>query len=298
MSKPLRLILQNAKLDGVKSSKTTPLTTGEDPDITYAQRSKAGRDFVKKNGPVEKHADRVGNGDEVYKGTTKPAKFMKQDPNTYGIKEAKGMKCETCSKEECECGSVKNRKLLLGGKKGLAEILAVKEEVEALDESDPLKARERLTRHIHKKDEFGNSPYNKKAVAHNHLKGMIKSVKGKHTKPNLPEEVETIDELSRETLASYTRKAASQATKIPLLSKDAEDRGDEAGAKRLNRKFRNRMHGIRTATQKLAKEELAFPMLEGGKNKKAKSRKEEKESAPSDGQINLTYGDGVAQGRI
>jgi hypothetical protein len=38
------------------------------------------------------------------------------------------------------------------------------------------------------------------------------------------------------------------------------------------------------------KEELAFPMLEDGKKKKGKPRKEERESSPSDGQVDLTSG--------
>ena len=53
-------------------------------------------------------------------------------------------------------------------------------DVKSLNEADPLKARERLTPHI-KKDEYG------KTTAHKHLKTMMKSMKGKHVKPNLPE---------------------------------------------------------------------------------------------------------------
>jgi hypothetical protein len=61
-------------LKGVNKSTTKPLTTGDNPGVDYADKMKDGRDFVAQHS-VEKHEDRVGNGDDVYKGSTKKAKM-------------------------------------------------------------------------------------------------------------------------------------------------------------------------------------------------------------------------------
>lgn len=55
-------------LKGVKKSSTKALTTGSEPGVDYADKMKDTRDFVAKHS-VEKHEDRVGNGDEVYKAS-------------------------------------------------------------------------------------------------------------------------------------------------------------------------------------------------------------------------------------
>lgn len=52
-------------LAGVKSSKVVPGSTGSDPGVDYAPKAPEEQDFVKKH-KTEKHADRVGNGDDVY----------------------------------------------------------------------------------------------------------------------------------------------------------------------------------------------------------------------------------------
>ena len=65
MAKPLSDILK-----GVKTSKIEPGSTGKRPGVDYAPKSKGDQDFVAKH-KTEKHADRVGNEDDVYKGTTK-----------------------------------------------------------------------------------------------------------------------------------------------------------------------------------------------------------------------------------
>ena len=61
-------------LKGVNKSSTAALTTGDIPDVDYAAKMKDTRDFVAKHS-VEKHADRVGNDETVYKGATKKAKM-------------------------------------------------------------------------------------------------------------------------------------------------------------------------------------------------------------------------------
>lgn len=55
----------NDILKGVNKSKVIPGSTGDDPGVDYAEKSKDGRDFVAQH-KLEKHEDRVGNGDDVY----------------------------------------------------------------------------------------------------------------------------------------------------------------------------------------------------------------------------------------
>ena len=66
----------NDILKGVKKSTTTALTTGNVPGVDYADKMKDGRDFVAQHS-IEKHADRVGNDDTVYKGSTKKAEMKR-----------------------------------------------------------------------------------------------------------------------------------------------------------------------------------------------------------------------------
>lgn len=89
MAKPLRVILEakkevegkDTKLKGVKKS---TIHTGEPTDEYpgLGPKEKDGQDFVSIH-KVEVHADRVGNGDEDYKGKTKPAKYKKQKDSVY-----------------------------------------------------------------------------------------------------------------------------------------------------------------------------------------------------------------------
>ena len=62
MAKSLKDILA-----GVKSSKIVPGSTGKDPGVDYMPKAPAEQDFVAKH-KTEKHADRVGNGPDVYNG--------------------------------------------------------------------------------------------------------------------------------------------------------------------------------------------------------------------------------------
>ena len=58
----------NDVLKGVRKSTINKLTTGENPGVDYADKSKDTRDFLDQHS-VEKHEDRVGNGDDVYKAS-------------------------------------------------------------------------------------------------------------------------------------------------------------------------------------------------------------------------------------
>lgn len=92
MAKPLKDILS-----GVKSSKTVAGSTGTDPGVDYDPKNPAEQDFVAKH-KVEVHADRVGNGDDVYKGKTKQAKYPKQDAKVYEETEELDEKSESFEK--------------------------------------------------------------------------------------------------------------------------------------------------------------------------------------------------------
>lgn len=63
MAKTLEQILK-----GVKDSTSTPLTTGKDPGVDYADKSKDIRDLLAKSN-IEKFKDRVGNGEDVYQAS-------------------------------------------------------------------------------------------------------------------------------------------------------------------------------------------------------------------------------------
>ena len=64
MAKTLKQIL-----DGVKSSKTKNRDVlGSKPGVDYAPKAGDERKFADKH-EIEKHADRVGNGDDVYNAT-------------------------------------------------------------------------------------------------------------------------------------------------------------------------------------------------------------------------------------
>lgn len=82
-------------LAGVKSSKVVDGSTGDEPGVDYAPKSKDEQDFVKKH-KTEKHADRVGNGDDVYQATN--VKHSQIDDKKHGYKnpEDKKVNESTC----------------------------------------------------------------------------------------------------------------------------------------------------------------------------------------------------------
>jgi hypothetical protein len=103
MAKTLKDILA-----GVKSSKKEKLNLA---DYLKAQGEK---DFAASH-EVEKHADRVGNDDDVYKGKTKEAKYPKQSDKVYEgtcNKSAKGVNCDVHGMEECSSKKKRLRNLI------------------------------------------------------------------------------------------------------------------------------------------------------------------------------------------
>lgn len=57
----------NKKLEGVHKSTTEPASTGVDPGVDYMSKDGETDKFIKLHS-VQKHADRVGNGEDVYNG--------------------------------------------------------------------------------------------------------------------------------------------------------------------------------------------------------------------------------------
>lgn len=266
--KPLRSIAApkniNFDLKGVNKSSIEDGSTGEDPGVDYMPKDEMGQKFVAAH-KTEKHADRNGNTTVPYTGNpehyTLNSKKEKRHGNMQGAAQkvyeeadqidelsketlqsyldkqryskdksptqsynrlvgsaraarkmaAEGMKCEACSKEECECGPNK-KKLLLGSKKGLAEV---------------------LTKNTPTKD--------------------------------------VIHDFVHSDAPNFKNKSKEERIKMAL------------GAK----------------YSMMRKEDLAMPMLEGGKKKNKKTTQLEKES--SDVPMSFpsgNVGDGVAQGRV
>ena len=80
MAKQLKDILQ-----GVKASKVVPGSTGSDPGVDYAPKAPNEQEFVKKHA-TEKHADRVGNGDDIYQATNVKHSLEKPGEERHGHK--------------------------------------------------------------------------------------------------------------------------------------------------------------------------------------------------------------------
>lgn len=81
MPKHLREIVDTT---GIKSSTIEPMNLPDD-----LQPNKDGKDFVNLH-KVEKHADRVGNKDDVYKGTTKKVDMKRHGPEDKVQKKING----------------------------------------------------------------------------------------------------------------------------------------------------------------------------------------------------------------
>ena len=79
-------------LKGVKSSTKVKNDLGG-----YAPKAGDEEKFAGKH-EIEKHEDRVGNGDDVYKGKTKPAKFPRQKEGVYEAKKAEDAQCNESPK--------------------------------------------------------------------------------------------------------------------------------------------------------------------------------------------------------
>ena len=115
MTKQLKDILA-----GVKSSKISKQALGKDPGVDFRPHSGGEQDFADKH-EIEKHEDRVGNGDDVYAASNMKRALLKknnpehgyikpQDKKVYEAKKvedtkcnnsAKGVLCETHGMAQC-----------------------------------------------------------------------------------------------------------------------------------------------------------------------------------------------------
>lgn len=92
MAKQLKDILA-----GKKASKVTPGSTGSEPGVDYAPKPRDEQDFVKKHS-IEKHDDRVGNGDDVYQATNIKHSLTKPGEERHGHKTPKDKKVYEAAK--------------------------------------------------------------------------------------------------------------------------------------------------------------------------------------------------------
>jgi hypothetical protein len=141
MSKLLREIVEKGSIGGPHSSKKGKL------DISDLNAAPGNNKFASKH-ETEKWEDRDGNGEDVFKGKTKEAKYKKQKDSVYeateeddekpkkgkdkddekndddeddedGLSEAKGMKCESCGSMASSCGCGKSVPEAKPGKRGM-----------------------------------------------------------------------------------------------------------------------------------------------------------------------------------
>ena len=119
MAKHLRNIVEkeniqgkDTKLKGVKSSKKEPM------DVSDLNDSPGNQNFAKEH-EIEKHADRVGNGEEDYKGNTKQKKEKKHGYLGKESKEVYKQYNEDSAQDDEP--RYKGKKLLTDKKKDLEE---------------------------------------------------------------------------------------------------------------------------------------------------------------------------------
>jgi len=150
----------------------------------------------------------------------------------------------------------------------------VQEEAEEVDESKGMPLHKRRANALNnyadklskrdKPNDFGNNPILPQGK--DLLKIRLKADSGKHTRPNLPEEIELIDELSKSTLGSYIKKAAADSTISRKIGADFENRANSKrspamkdASTALSDKFksdsRKRKANVDKAVDRLTKEE-------------------------------------------
>jgi hypothetical protein len=279
MAKLLRQIVKkDTSLKGVKSSSVDDGSTGSDPGVDYDPKAPDDQKFVKLH-KTEKHADRVGNGDDVYKGSTKYSmndKRMKNFGHAKGkdesVYESKKMECEACGKmyegAKCECGWMpkKDKKLLLGGKK-LDEVITKK-----------TPTGEVIKDFVHSKNPkfAGKSKEERIRMALGAKYSMMR-------KEDI-DEAKNYDDTEEEVSMVTTELRAIIAKSEELLKKMPSGMHIEPWVQAKVAMAKASIGSIHDyILYKDVKEDFAEPMLEDGKTKKGK--KKVKEDAPSDGQI-------------
>jgi hypothetical protein len=106
MAKSLKDILA-----GVKKSTVVPGSTGDEPGVDYMPKAPAEQDFVKKH-KTEKHADRVGNGDDIYQAINvkhaqvKDTKHGYKNPEDKKVNEAAALPLKEVITKQTSAGEV------------------------------------------------------------------------------------------------------------------------------------------------------------------------------------------------
>lgn len=208
---------------------------------------------------IDKHvtaktSDRNGNGDDVFKGSTKPIDRRK-DRKGYNPGEDEKVYEELKGKQH-KIDANKNGKLDAHDFKLLRAKKKVAEAVEELDEISQMMARaardkagEEIAGHrkaIEKEWDKNKPNYGKVSDIQQQLQRR-KRLTDKVTRKLAKEEAEQIDELSKKTLGSYISKAADD-----VASKSYEDGyfGAQSG-----KKVDSRVSNINKAVKKITKEE-------------------------------------------
>jgi len=239
MAKDLKSILA-----GKKSSKE------QNMDLSKWEKSKDGQAFAAGH-KIEKHADRAGNEEHAYdSGKVKEAKFKKQKESVY-----ESMKCESCGKmyegESCGCGSKvpqagDGKRGMIADKKKLDEVLTKK-----------TSAGEVISDFVHSKNPkfAGKSKSERTKMALGAYYGMHPE------KKKINEEPDFEFEMARNELETAGRA-------IERLMKHLKGEGQlEAWVQSKITKGSDYLDTVADYMDSL-KEDLAMPMLEGGKKKK------------------------------
>ena len=216
MAKSLKDIVK-----GVKSSKTDTGKLGKDPGVDYEPKAGDEQKFVKKHS-VEKHADRVGNDEHVYKGGTKEAPYKKQKDGVYEeIEQVDEVSKKTAMSAYQSASFVDSEHPKQDAIRGHIERKWGKEmgkhadahaHVSNYGRNEPGKRAGDSFRHQDKLTGYGSKTkagrisksgtMNKQDQKYN--ASAIKNRLGKHTKPNLPEGIELDEVLTKSTTAGET----------------------------------------------------------------------------------------------
>lgn len=283
MAKPLRDVAPK----GVKKSKTEPADISD----LVPDSASGNVDFAKKH-KIEKHEDRAGNGDEVYNGKTKQVDMNKhgyKSPADQKVYEA-SMKCESCGKmyegESCGCGSKvpqagNGKRGMLTDKKKLDEVLTKK-----------TPAGKVIDDFVHSKNKMFKGDSKKQRI-----KRALGAYYDKHPEKSKNEEVEYVTEggMPASVIKSKQNRANMTDKEFADVHQDKSDADlrsmawrhgyGKPGTPGHDHYVNRRAKGL--------KEDLAMPMLEGGKKKKT-----QKESAPGDTPMRFPSGDVGDTGRV
>lgn len=239
-------------LNGVKASKVVPGSTGSDPGVDYAPKAPNEQEFVKKHS-TEKHEDRVGNGDDVYQASNIKHSMEKPGEERHGHKTPKDKKVYEATKcnmtEEGTACPVHEMADCSKPKKTLKEIA---KNPYAIGMAAAMK-------------KTGDKPPLKKSTitkAHDIAKSVAK------------EEVEQVDEVSKDTLQRYMHAAKSERMD-PEKGKQRRAGMDLALKKVLGSDHLGRKPKVKAAGQskKELGESLAVPLLGGVDDESAEMAK-------------------------